>query len=499
MRAFLVVTCLVAVALGACGFLPEDDFTGKRAGDGIAPWTDLGPVQVCLGNQYLGPAANPPGGLCFDENISEEPCTRDSQCGSREACVCGRCTVAYCAAASDCTGGRTCSFSERRCDVPCFADSECAGPGDTTCFNGVCRGRCLDDSECQTGEICDSRNYCTTADCEDDDGCLAGERCRVQRVPRQVLEPSPLATSTPARQIVLWLEVSDPVQVTQTAIWRAISSDGIHFTMSPAQPVVIDGNTARAPSVIRTDAGYAMYYEASAGAQIRVVTSTDGITWSAPVAAIPGGTGPAAARAPAAVRLPDGSVAVYYQIGDGAAIGLATGAVGDALDVRGPVLRPADVTVAPGDPGAPFWDDVQRLQSPYAALTESADGVSLRLWFSAFGRESADSLQFGVITPIPPNFSIGYAAAPLTDPGALAAWPYGPVADRVSAFLTHHDELGPGVAQLPGEDGADDAYLMYYVEANPAMGAMGADGPFVIGRLGALGNGAYAEITGALE
>jgi hypothetical protein len=483
---------VVLLGLAGCGFLPEDDFTGKRAGDGIAPWSDLGPVQVCLGNQYLGPADDPPGGLCFDENVSEAPCTRDAQCGSREACVCGRCTVAYCASASDCGGGRTCTFSERRCDVPCFSDDDCAGPGDAECFNGVCRGRCLDDSECQTGEICDSRNYCATADCADDDGCLAGERCRVQRVPRQVLDPSPLTVSSPARQVILWLEVSDAVQVAQTAIWRAVSEDGIHFTMSPAQPVVEDGTTARSPSVIRTDAGFAMYYEVDAGAELRVVTSLDGISWSDPVTALTGGAGPSATRSPAAVLLPDGSVAVYYQIGDGAAIGLATGAVGGALDDRGPVLRPDDITVAPGDPGAPFWDDVERVQSPHAALTESADGFSLRIWYSAFGRESADSFQFGEVTPIPPNYSIGYAAAPIDDPGALSAWPYGPVVDRVSAFLTHHDELTPGVAQLHG----DDAYLLYYVEADPDMDAMGPDGPFVIGRLGVMGNGAYSEVTG---
>ena len=51
---------LVALVAG-CGFLPEDNFTGKRAGDGIAPWTDLGPVQVCFGNQYLSPPDGEPG------------------------------------------------------------------------------------------------------------------------------------------------------------------------------------------------------------------------------------------------------------------------------------------------------------------------------------------------------------------------------------------------------------------------------------------------------
>ena len=51
------------------------------------------------------------------------------------------------------------------------------------------------------------------------------------------------------------------------------------------------------------------------------------------------------------------------------------------------------------------------------SLDRRADGPSLRLWYAAFGKESGDSVQFGEITPIPPNYSIGYAAAPLTAPG----------------------------------------------------------------------------------
>ena len=101
-------------------------------------------------------------------------------------------------------------------------------------------------------------------------------------------------------------------------------------------------------------------------------------------------------------------------------------------------------------------------------------------------------MQLGEIVAIPPNYSIGYAAGDVADPSEMRSWPYGPIADRVSAFLNHREELAPAVLQLFG----DDAYLMYYVEADPAMDAMGADGPFVIGRLGVLGNGAYSRTTG---
>src|SRR5690349_1444746 len=116
---------LIATLISACGFLPEDDFTGARAGDGIAPWQDLGPVQVCLGNQYLGPPDSTPGGLCFDQNVQEASCTDDGDCRSRESCVCGRCTVAYCASASDCSADRVCTFAEHRCDLSCATGADC--------------------------------------------------------------------------------------------------------------------------------------------------------------------------------------------------------------------------------------------------------------------------------------------------------------------------------------------------------------------------------------
>ena len=477
---------VIALFCAGCGFFPEDDFTGKRAGDGIAPWADLGPAQVCVGNQYLGPPDSAAGGLCYDTNRIEATCVNDGDCATREACVCGRCTVAYCSTASDCGGDRTCTFAEHRCDLECFGEDDCAGPEE--CFNGKCRGRCITADDCQIGEVCSSTNYCVTADCEDDTGCRSDERCRVQRTPRQALEPD---VTRDDDLIVMWLEVSDEVQRTETAIYRAESFDGVHFQMNPAEPVVEEGTTASSPSVVRTTTGFAMYYDVDDGAAIRVVTSLDGRAWTAPVTAVPGGAGGAAARNPSAVAMPDGTVAVYYERGSGLGIGLATGAPGDALTVRGTVLAPEDITVPPGAPDAPFWDDVQRVGSPEAEITEGEDGPALRLYFSAYGQESADSVQFGEVTAIPPNFSIGYASASVGDPETLLVWPYGPVVDRVSAFLSHHDELSPGVVQLADHD----AYLMYYVEADPDDTATGPDGPYVIGRLGVLGNGAYAGTT----
>jgi hypothetical protein len=89
----------------------------------------------------------------------------------------------------------------------------------------------------------------------------------------------------------------------------------------------------------------------------------------------------------------------------------------------------------------------------------------VRLWFDAFGAESGDSVQFGMVVPLPPNDSIGYAAAPLDDPAALVTYPYNPVFDRVEAFLDHRAELAPAVVADP--DGTH--WFLYY-------GAGSADG-----------------------
>ncbi len=482
---------MIAVLIGGCGFLPEDDFTGARVGDGVAPWTDLGPAPVCLGNQFLGPPTSLPGGFCYDRNQVEDPCLRDDDCESRETCVCNRCTIAYCTAASDCAGGRSCSFSENRCDTKCANVTDCA-PGEE-CFNGACRGRCDTDEECQRGEVCSSRNYCVTVDCADDAGCQAGERCHVQRVPRLVLEPFAVAQRESPR-IVLYVELGDAAQP-QRAIWRAISDDGIRFEFEPAQPALEDGGAAHAPSIVRTATAWFLYYESGDGAAIKVSSSTDGFRFTPGTVVLAGGSGPSALHAPSAVLLPDGTVAVYFQIGDGAAIGLASGSPGGMLTMRGPVLQPSQVTVPASGARAPFWTDVVAVKSPHAAVTEGAGGPSLRLWFSAFGRESADSEQFGMTVPLPPNYSVGYALASVDDPRALTPWPYGPVVDRVDAFLDHKEELAPGVVQLVDDDGAMPAYLLYYVEASADDMAMGPTGPFTMGRLGVLGNGAHSSLT----
>lgn len=504
--ASLLSLALVLFGLG-CGFGPQDDFSGRRAGDGIAPWTDLGPVQMCLGNQLIGPPESPPGGFCKDINTGQEPCLGDSQCGSRESCVCGRCTLQYCTAASDCSIGRVCSFGERRCDIPCARNSDCRADREE-CMNAVCRGRCFEDTDCQNGEVCNSQNVCIGVSCADDSRCLASERCELQQLPRVAVEPSVLARARPGEPVfVMWLELSDVIEQSRRAIYRARSDDGLHYVIDPAEPVIDDRGAAHAPAVVRVGDEIVIFYEQGDGAQIRVARSADGISFGEPTTALTGTPGGAAAvRAPSAVVLPDGRVALYYQVGDGAAISLAMGASLDALPfAQGtPVLTPRDVEDPPQSPpgnttgpGEQFWIDIETVRSPHALLTPSPRGApSLRLWFSAFGHESNDTFQFGDTIPVPPNYSIGYAAAGIETPDVLTLWPYNPVFDRVRAFLEHRSELAPAVVQLADEDGAPlDAFVLYVVDAEVESATM----PAQLNRLGALGNGGYPAIVGSTE
>jgi len=461
MRAALLLVC-------GCGLGPAPDQATPVAGDGIAPWTDLGAAQVCLGDQSLGGPATLNGGLCVGINVPDAtPCVRDSDCRDRELCGCGRCTVAYCDATSDCPAPQVCTFSQHRCDSPCAVTADCQGDSEA-CISDVCRGRCAVSADCQHGERCNNSHTCVSTTCADASTCADSERCEVQRIPMQVLEPAAVSR---ADQVVLYLDLALPNLPDQRAIWRAISSDGVHFAIVPAQPVLVDPQSVRAPSVVLDGGTTFLYFEHGGGTELRVATSPDGITFGTATTVLVGPD----VHTPAAVHVA-GGVVLYYE--RGGAIGLATGQPQGKLTDQGVVLRPTDVQVGDGTPGTAFWLGITTLASPQAMLTDGG----VHLFFSAFGQESAPAQKFGVSTPIPPNFSIGFAAADPATPAALTVWPYGPVVDRVQVFLDHRDDLSPAPV-----DAGDDRYFMYYVDASHDAGT---SGPFTLGRLGVLGSGA---------
>lgn len=435
--------------LGACGLVGGPDPAREEVSTGIAPWRDLGPATVCEGTQAFAAADAAPGGLCIPGGAPEPAaCASDADCRSRESCVCGACTIAYCAAASDCEAPRTCNFSAHRCDLACTSGTAC---GDVAaCIGGVCRGRCATTADCQHGEFCDSNHVCFSDDCASVAECQGLERCELQRVPEPVREPAPIVDRD--GRVVLYLELDG-------AVWRAVGTDGLHFAIDPAAPVIAD---ARAPSAVVDGGVTYVYFEFGDGAELRVASAADGVTFgtSSVVLAGPG------VHAPTAVHTAAGVVCYYERDG---AIALATGARGALLADHGVVLTPVDVQVGDGTPGTAFWTPVTRLASPHAILAGPDGARTIRLWFSAFGTESPPASRFGETVPIPPNFSIGFAAADPAVPGALAVWPYGPVVDRIEAFLDHHDELAPAGLETPSLGG----FRLYYIDET-RLGVLGS-------------------------
>ncbi len=369
------------LALAGCGLGPSGD-RAPGPSEGNAPWRDLGAPRVCFGEQALAPPTSAPGGLCVRATLTAPACATDGDCDSRQQCFCGRCTVAYCEVASDCEAPWFCNFGEHRCDRSC--DGGCAAG--EQCIGGTCRTFCLESTDCQFGEVCDG-NLCIADDCSQDSDCLAGERCELQRVPSETLEPSPVIDGNTT---VLYLDLADPRTPDDRAVWRATSTDGVHFTVDPLQPV-LDG---RAPSALIDNGSTYVYVEDPAGQGLLVATSEDGIAFTPPTVVVVDNQ----ARAPTAVHA-GGRALVYYQSGD--SIALATGPVGGALAPAGIVLDPAGVEVGDGTPGTAFWTPITRLASPHALLAGPDGARTVHLWFAGFGTESAPGTEFGMPAEIP--------------------------------------------------------------------------------------------------
>lgn len=427
-------------SLYGCGFAPNDSLTGRRIGEGISPWLDLGAVELCLGNDRIGPEGSAVGGFCVGVNMPPERiCSTNGDCASREECVCGRCTVKYCSANSECGPLHACSFSDHRCLPSCRAAEDCTGANEI-CSAGLCKGRCGTDADCQFGEVCGGQSRCVVAACDQDGDCHSSEICKVQRVPRATDEPSvmalPAERSGESPLFVMYLEMADATG--QGQIWRSRSRDGISYRFDPATPVLTA--TAHAPSIVQLAGGYRLYVETAAG--IEMAESRDGKNFGALSMAIPGDY-----HAPAAVATASG-VLVYVEVGERRGVALWSGA-----GTPQPVFGPDQAT----DPE--LWRSVEKVGSPFALLETSALGEpTVHLWFDAFGRESGTSIQFGMPVELPANDSIGFASARATRPGELATYPWNPVFDRTVAFLQHRGERAPAVVRVPGQE----TFFLYY-------------------------------------
>jgi hypothetical protein len=435
MRALLVTVLLLAAG---CGFERAAPFAGTRIAD-VGPWSDLGPVTICDGAAHLVAPSLGTAGLCATTAAAAASCAVDDDCDSRERCVCGRCAVAVCGSADECgpAGGPfVCTFADSRCDRPCDSDAECAGG--ERCLAGlhICRGTCTTSADCQHGESCaTATGLCVSTPCTSDGDC-GGRACDLQRTGALVGHPAPLAT---AAGVELFFDRTgdDGVQ----AIWSALG-DGTRFSVDHR---LFAGAT---PSVARLrDGSWALIF--AEGVQLVAARSSDaGATWSTPTPALPN------ARSPSLIIAADGTPLLYAVDPDGN----ITRFVGDANLVFTTPL----VALTPAAARTPEWPDIDALASPfvepYVDPTNNSGGtLRLRLWFAAHGTGTAPSMQFGVPTPTPPDYSIGLAVS--ADDGSFIPDAYDPVFDRTSDFINHPGELDPAVIAV------DQRWLLYYLRA----------------------------------
>jgi len=422
--------CGLAIAAAGCGFTGEPPFDGRRIAD-VAPWEDVGPLTICDGTTRLGPLDADAVGLCAGA-APAAACAADRDCRSRERCVCGRCTVAVCDSADECGPDLTCSFAERRCDRACDVDGDCARG--ESCVPGmhVCRGGCSTSDDCQTGETCQSSTgLCVAVACADASTCLSGRSCLLQRTPSALAEPSPLVENG---QVILYFERTDPGGAPN--IWRATSKDGFSFAVDPPNALL----AGRAPSVAH-DGAYSLFYAESDG--LALALSNDGVAFVPSMHFHDGGD------QPSVIGLQQGDQALYY---------VDAGGHVERRLISGGSFGAPQVVLAPAALSDPIlWRGVDRIASPFAQALAGPDGKPfVRLWFSAHGTESADSLEFGKLVPTPPDWSVGEAAG---DGASFTPYPFNPVFTRVLDFLTHPSELDPAVIAL------GDQWLLYYRRA----------------------------------
>lgn len=451
---------LALALLAACGTVGRDDELPTRPCSGLGPWTDHGPLQVCLGNAeaLAGPDAATAAGWCVAEPAP--PCEDDSSCHAEEQCRCGLCRVVRCSSSAECPAGRTCIVALGRCAAACDPAAPTGCPDGFVCHLGGCVAACSTDADCAHGESCSpTHRRCVAAPCSRDADCTAGLHCEIQVVAAELLHPDPVEDDDGP-----WVAAelrragrSQIVRLDRTAPTRLVAADDA--------PLLVprddwEADRVGAPAVVVHDGTTYLFYAggddqglglATAGADRVFVRRTHD-----PLLA-PAEPWEAGRIGAPAVWPHDDELQLLYVGGDGAGIGLARPDADGTAWRRvgdGPLVAPADLAV----PGR--WVDLAAVAEPDVGL--APDGESI-VWFVA-GR---GRVLGGAMDPdtAPLEWSLGallvQPAEPLPDPRPE---PWGPlVAGRTG--------LGPESARherAPGARTTPDGWELLYVEPGDA-------------------------------
>lgn len=428
--AILAHVLAIGVAVPGCGFCETPLQTGRRLDDGISPYVERAPVEVCVARARLADAPSVvAAGVCNASGRAPRTCATASDCGAREGCVCGRCTVQVCRFSSECAAGLQCVGTPRRCANRCSSDTDC--PAGEICGDGACTEACAADDACAHGERC-LAGRCAALVCGPGSGCAPDEECDSQVVDGRVRAPGVLAVG---ERTVLYAELLDQDDV--GTILRAESSDGIHFAADPEVPVVTATAPAlsvRAPSpLVDADGGVTLFFALDDGRAIASATSSDGKTFSdAETVLVPRDAWEAGrVAAPAAVRDGD-AVLLFYEGGVRAGVGLAVSRGGRAFERVGaePVLSPTQLEVPAS------WAPVSGVGAPWPLVVESALGArTIRLFVSGDGVVLPPSSSGDGGLPLAdPSLGIAIAPAGFSGVPIFEPSPSGPVLARVRSF-----------------------------------------------------------------
>lgn len=449
---------LLALLAAGCGSVGRDDDLPPPPCTGLGPWTDLGPVQVCLGDAeaVATPGAPAAAGWCVAGDA--RPCERDGDCGAEERCRCGRCRVVRCATAADCSATTTCIAALGRCAAACDPAVPGSCPDGFVCHLGGCVAACETDADCSHGESCSaSTGRCVAAPCAADADCAPGRWCEIQVVAAEVLHPDPVEDDAAP-----WLAAevrrdgrAEILRFDFAAPTRLVAGPGAPL-LAPEQPW--EGDRVGAPAVAARDGELHLFYAGGDDAGIGLAVARAGGLFvrrsDGPVLAPTEPWEAGRAGAPAVWPV-GGELRLLYAGGDGAGIGLAREEIEGTRwrSIGGPV-------VVPGTLEAPDrWVALEAIAEPDVADV-APDGSSVWL-FAARGRVLGGGIA---ADDAPPDWSLGALRAmpdgPLPAAPILEPWAWGPVvAGRTGVGAAAvREERAPGTRRTAG------GWELWYVE-----------------------------------
>lgn len=446
----------------ACGTVGRDDDTQRTTCSGLGPWTDLGPVEVCLGSAeaVAGSGTAPADGWCVADEA--RPCTDDAECRTEELCRCGLCRVVRCSSNAECQAGRTCVAALARCATTCDPAVPDSCPQDFVCHLGGCVAACSFDTDCAHGESCSAAaGRCTAVPCAADADCEPGRRCEIQRVAAEILHPDPVeAPGDP------WLAAelrrlgrSEIVRLDHAAPRRLVAADDPPL-LAPRDPW--EHNRVGAPAVAVHNGTTWLFYAGGDDQGLGLATSDHDGTFvrrtSVPILAPTEPWEAGRIGAPAVWPVGD-ELRLLYVGGDGNGVGLALQETDGTRwrSIGGPVVVPATLETPDR------WVALDAVAEPDVAGT-SEDGSTVWL-VAARGRVLGGGLAEETA---PLDWSLGALLVepllPLPPTPTTQPWPWGPV-------LAGRTGVGPEAVReerAPGARQTADGWELWYVEPGNA-------------------------------